>query len=610
MKKIKTYLNINLVIAIGMALILFSGLFFSAENRWFWFDIVYLAVIVGSIPFVIDIISAMRRGVFGVDIIAITAIIASLATNEIIAAAIVVFMLSGGESLEKYAENKARSSLERLLRRAPTKASVYIDGELKVVNIKQVKVGDIIAIKKGEIIPVDGIVHDGASIVDESVITGEPMPRDVFVGDSVVSGTTNGGDFFTIEAKATYDKSVFSGIVRLVEQAEKEKAPTVRLADRYSVYFTLFTFSMAGIAFFKDPHLATAVLVVATPCPLILAAPIAFIAGMSRSAKRGIIVKHGGVFETILKAKAFFFDKTGTLTLGMPQVYSVKTFVQAMSQVDIVRYAASIEQVSVHVLAQGIVTKAIGDGLKLITPTSATETTGSGVTGVLDGKEYSVGKLSFLESLGVYVSEEEKEKNKIKTKPTVYVAEGKILIGSIIFSDIVRKEVKEVLKDLLSLQKNTELVLITGDSETRAHEVGKTLGFTEIKASCLPQDKVDLVKEYESRNKPVVMVGDGVNDAPSLAVASVGIALGSHGATASTDIADAVIMVDDLDRLVYLIEISKKTTSIAKQSMGIGMGLSILAMFFALFGYLPPIEGAILQEGIDVLVIINALRAL
>lgn len=608
--KLKNYLNKYLAVAVAMALVLFSWVFFSASDKTIWLSIVRVAVIVGSLPLIFDILKSLRNGKFGVDIIAIVAIVAALYTNETVAAAIVLLMLSGGESLERYAENKARSSLENLIRRVPTVASVYEDGELKVVLISKVKVGDIVAIKKGEIIPVDGKVSEGVSVIDESVITGEPIPRDIVVGDMVVSGTTNAGDFFTIEATTTYDKSVFSGIVRLVEQAEKQKAPTVRLADKYSVYFTVFTFVMATVAYFKDPHLATAVLVVATPCPLILAAPIAFIAGMSRSAKRGIIVKHGGVFEAILNVKAFFFDKTGTLTLGVPQVSLIKTFVPDFSQADILKYAASIEQISAHVLSQGIVSKASLEKVDLIIPSSSKEITGEGVVGTLDEKEFTVGKLSFLESSGVVIPEEIKEQDKIKTKPTVYVACEKTLIGSIVFSDLVRKEVKEVIKDLLSLRKNTELVLITGDAEMRAEEVGKALGFTEIKANCLPKDKVDLIKKYESAGKPVAMIGDGVNDAPSLAVASVGIALGSHGATASTDTADAVIMVDDLDRLVSLIKISDDTLRIAKQSMFFGMGLSVVAMFFALNGYLPPVDGAVLQEGIDVIVILNALRAL
>ncbi|MFA5132200.1 MAG: heavy metal translocating P-type ATPase [Candidatus Paceibacterota bacterium] len=607
---IKTYLNVDLVVALGIAFVLLSGLFFSPADKALWYTILYGTVIVGSLPLVFGIVSSLRRGVFGVDVIAIVAIIAALSTGETLAAGIVLLMLSGGESLERFAENRARSSLEKLLQRVPVVASLYKNGLFQTVSINEVKVRDVLGIKKGEVIPVDGTVYEGTSSVDESVITGEPIPRDIAVGDTVVSGTTNSGDFFTIEATATYDKSVFSGIVHLVEQAEKEKAPTVRLADKYSLYFTLFTFSIAGVAFLKDPHLATAVLVVATPCPLILAAPIAFIAGMSKSAKKGIIVKHGGVFEAILNVKAFFFDKTGTLTLGLPQVSLVKTHTESFSQNDVIKYAASLEQVSVHVFAQGIVSKAQAEKVVLFTPTSVTETTGEGISGTLEGRRFHIGKLSYLKTFGVSFSGEEIGKDDVKAKPTVYLAEEKTLLGSIVFSDTVRKHAKETLDEVRALQEGVDLVLITGDGEVRAREVGSSLGFVTIKANCLPKDKVDLIQAYEREGMPVAMIGDGVNDAPSLAAASLGVALGSHGATASTDIADAVIMVDDLERIVYLLKISKHTVRIAKQSMFFGMGLSVMAMTAALFGYLPPVEGAILQEGIDVLVILNALRAL
>ncbi|MDQ5962823.1 MAG: hypothetical protein QG653_630 [Patescibacteria group bacterium] len=570
-----------------------------------WRKILFFSVVIGSVPLFLEIVSSLRKKIFSVDIIAVTAVVAALFTGELIAAGIIVLMLSTGEALEQFAKQKARTSLERLLRFAPTKATVKEDGTIVVVPISQVKIGDFILIKKGEVVPVDGVVEDGNSYLDESVVNGESTPRSISKGDTVISGTINQGDVFTMRATKTYDTSVFAGIVRLVEKAEEEKAPTVRLANIYSIYFTLVTFTVTIFAYLKDPKLATAVLVVATPCPLLLAAPIAFVSGMSRSAKRGIIVKHGGVFELIAKAKAYFFDKTGTLTLGVPNVERVVSFVENVSEKDIVQIALTLEQGSSHVFAQGILSHAHKEGVKPLTGKKIKETIGQGVSGLVDGKEYMLGNPLFLIESGV------DDKKEIRhDRSTVYIAESKKILGAIVFSDVIRKNSKHVLSELHRLQPQTAFVLITGDDKEHAKDIGKRLGFTKIEANCLPEDKLRLIKKYEKNGGGVVMVGDGVNDAPSLAGASVGVALGTHGATVATDIADAVVMVDDLERVGELAQISKDTVRIAKESIFVGMGLSFIAMGFAYFGHLPPIEGAILQEGIDVLVILNALRAL
>jgi heavy metal translocating P-type ATPase len=514
-------------------------------------------------------------------------------------------MLSTGEALEHFAKEKARSSLARLLRFAPTKATVKRDGTIAIIPISHVVPGDFILVKKGEVVPVDGIVTDGNSVLDESVVNGESMPRSIREGDSILSGTINRGDVFTLRAEKTYDTSVFSGIVRLVKKAEEEKAPTVRLANTYSIYFTLITFVATFFAYLKDPKLATAVLVVATPCPLILAAPIAFVSGMSRSARRGIIVKHGGVFELIAKAKAYFFDKTGTLTLGVPSVQSIVPLAKQISEERVLELALSLEQGSSHVFAQSIIAHAHHKHTSPLRGSRIKETVGQGIEGVIGGEKYYLGKLSFLVDSGVSVSASHRHESS-----TIYLANSKEVLGNISFSDTIRKNAKRVLQELEHISPKTAFVLITGDNKEHAKIIGKSLGFSKIEANCLPEDKLRLIKKYENGGGGVVMVGDGVNDAPSLAGASVGIALGSHGATVATDIADAVIAVDDIERIAELAAISKKTLSIAKQSMFVGMSLSIIAMGAAYAGHLPPVTGAVLQEGIDVLVILNALRAL
>lgn len=609
MKHNTTFTTLDGFIAIGILVILFFGLFTTEDTISVWHGVIVVSVIVGGLPYLYNIVVALLEGKFGVDSIAVIAIISALLTGEIVASGVVLLMLSGGAALEKYAENKARYSLERLLRRAPQKASVYKDGAFKATKVAEVKLGDIIGIKKGEVIPVDGVVHKGSSFIDESAITGEAGERDVIVGDTVMSGSVNMGDFFEIEATATYEKSVFAGIVRLVNEAEKEKPNTVRMADTFSVYFTLFTFCLAIVALFKDPKLATAVLVVATPCPLILAAPIAFIAGMSRSAKRGIIVKKGGVFEVMSKVKAFFFDKTGTLTLGTPSIHRIYSYLPGVSETDILRFTASLEQASSHILAESINQRAKTEKIKMLPVSKIKETVGGGIVGMIDGREYCIGNLPFLRTHGVIVLDNDR-KNQLKSRPTVYIARGKQYLGKIIFSETVRRNARDVIRDILKHHRKTKVILLTGDTKEHAEDIAKSLGVNHVVANCLPKDKLALIKEYERRGDTVAMIGDGINDAPSLAKASVGIALSTHGATVATDIADVVIVANDIERVVSLLHISEDTVRIAKQSMIVGMGLSIIAMGFAFAGFLPAVEGALLQEVIDVVVILNALRAL
>ncbi len=595
---------------IAFCTVFFLLCLYAYSDKDLWYLLVGSVVFVGIIPRTVGTLRALYGRKFGVDVIAIAAIVSALWSGNIVAAAVVLLMLFTGSFLERYAGDKARASLSRLLTKVPTTASVHRNGSITTVSVDKVLIREILSIKQGEVIPLDGVVSEGSSSLDESMITGESVLRDVTIGDRVVSGSINDGDSFLMKVSTVYEDSVFRGIVRLVEKAEQDAAPMVRLADTYSGYFTLFTIAFATIAFFKDPKLVTAVLVVATPCPLILAAPIAFIAGMSKAAKNGIIVKYGGVFEALQKSKAFFFDKTGTLTLGTPRVVGIHSLRDGYTERNILRIASSLEQGSAHILAESIVEKAKEESLALATLEHLKEEIGKGTSATMDGKHFLIGSISYLVGRGVKVTEEHVTLSHTTGTPAVYLAEGEELIGSISFSDTVRKNAAHVLKELRSLYHGVHLVLLTGDKEERAKEIGKKLGLNDVQAECLPEDKLILVKEYEKKGKPVVMIGDGVNDAPSLAQASVGVALSSHGGTVATDIADAVIMVDDLEKIVTLVKISRRTTTIAKQSMFFGMGLSILAMGAAFGGYLPPIQGALLQEGIDMIMIVNALRAL
>lgn len=566
--------------------------------------------ILGSMPLFFDILKSIIKGNFGVDLIASLAIITSISVHEYLASSIILLMLSGGKSLERYAENRARNSLSKLLAQSPKIAHKYIDGRIVDIEVQEIKVGDTFLVKANEIIPIDGLVDGGQSTVDESMITGEPMSRDVTTHNKVWSGSINIANPIYVVASTNHEQSVFQAIIRLVKEAEENKSPMVRLADRYSVVFTFITIVIAIIASLRDPKLASAVLVVATPCPLILAAPIAFIAGMSRSAKRGIVVKHGGVFELITDAKVFLFDKTGTLTFGIPRLEKVITRSGKFSETDILTITASIEQFSTHILARSIVNRAKESNLALVEPENIKETLGKGVCGDVGGVTYFIGKEAYLNQNNIDTESvlESSKSARSAGDVMIHVATKEEIVASIVFSDTIRANTKEALSTIKG--KGAKLVLVTGDSNARASTIGKQLGFTDIKSDCLPEDKVRIVNEFESKKIKSVMIGDGVNDAPALKAASVGIALGHHGETASTDTADAIILVDDLNKVSELISISHKTMRIAKESVLTGMSLSIVAMIVASAGYLPPIYGALLQEGIDVLVILNALRAL
>ncbi len=625
----KKYIGLNTVIAIVVFLALIVYVIFRSTPTGAYIDTAILYItIIGTIPTLYNIALSTYKKQFGVDLIALVAIISTVVIGEHIAGGIILLMLSGGESLEKYAEGQAKNALENLLRFAPTKAHRVKSksGDNKIdpaenvdfedITVQEINIGDTLMIKRGEVTPVDGVVVSGISSIDESMITGEPMPRDVKVGSRIWSGSINTIDIIYIKTTTNHEQSTFSSIIRLVEKAQEKKAPTVRLANKFSLIFTAITFVIAGVAWMIDPKLIVAVLVVATPCPLILAAPIAFIAGMSRSAKKGIIVKHGGVFENITKAHSFFFDKTGTLTFGTPKVKEVILLDGTNFNEDkVVALSASLEQFSTHILSESVVAYANEKKLDLFIPEKFEETIGKGISGIIKTGDNEIkvrdGSGSFLQSLGIEISNEAKsieKQAKDNGEMAVYIGIDNKAAAIIIFSDKIRDDILTILTKIK--ETGSEIVLVTGDTQERAEKIGQELGFSRTVANCLPENKMNLVQQYELEGKKVIMVGDGVNDAPAIGRATVGIALGYHGSTTSTDTADAIITSDDTAKVLELTEISQKTMRIAFESIFIGMGLSVIAMIFALLGYIKPISGAILQEAIDVLVILNALRAL
>jgi len=569
------------------------------------------AVVLALIPLSISVTRDLLHRDTGVDLIALLAMAGALILGQYLAGAVVGLMLSGGQALERYASSRARRELSALLARAPRVAHRYEDGDLTSIDISSVREGDLLLVKPGEVVPVDGVVASEAAVLDESALTGESMPAERPYGDRVHSGVVNAGAPFDIRALTTAEQSTYSGIVRLVREAQSAKAPFVRLADRYAMWFLPLTLVVAAVAWAVsgNPVRALAVLVVATPCPLILAAPVAIVAGISRAANRGVIVKGGGALETLARASTLIFDKTGTLTAGSPRVASVETF-GAIGPDELLRLAASLDQVSLHVFAGGIVSAARTKHLDLVLPIDPLEHPGKGIEGLVAGHRVALGQARWLSSGRPLpdAAADLRRRIALAGAMAVYVAVDGLIAGALVMEDPVRSDTPDALRTL-RLAGIKRIVLLSGDRKDVAQTIGATVGVDAVFAEHTPEQKVQAV--FAERGRGVtVMVGDGVNDAPALAAADVGIAMGARGATASSEAADAVIVVDRLDRVAEALLIARRARDIAVQSVIAGMALSAFGMVLATFGLLPPVAGAIFQEAIDVAVILNALRAL
>jgi heavy metal translocating P-type ATPase len=558
--------------------------------------------------------SLLRRDV-GVDAIALVAMVAALAFGEYLAGIVVALMLAGGNALEASAGRRARKELTRLVARAPLVAHRRRGSRIEEVPVDELVVGDAVVVRAGEVVPVDGIVVSTGATIDESALTGEPLPVALRSGASVRSGSANAGDAFELRAVRPASESAYARLVRLVEGAASERAPFVRLADRYAAVFLPVTLAVAGLAWALsgDGIRALAVLVVATPCPLILAAPIAFVSGVSRAARAGIIVKGGGTIEKLGEAKTVLLDKTGTLTLGTPRVERIVELCSLPSD-EILRLAASVEQLSAHGLGEALVRDARARGLALGFPEQVEEDPGQGIEGRVDGHTVTAGSRAWLQRRHDvrYPEPQAAQGNGAHDgRATILVAVDGRLAGEIVMADHVRADAASAVAQLRSA--GIELVaMVTGDRGSVAREVGAQVGIDRVYADQAPEDKVEVVRSLRAQDgrASVVMVGDGVNDAPALATADVGIAMGSGGATISSETADAVIVVDRIDRVATAVSIGRRSLGIARESVLAGIGLSLVAMGFAAFGFIPPVAGALLQEGIDVAVILNALRAL
>ena len=551
----------------------------------------------------VGMVQQLLRREFGLDVLAITAIIATVLVGEFIAALLVVLMLTGGEALEDYANRRAKRELDALLARAPQRARVQRDGAFVDVGIDEVVVGDLVLVRPSEVVPVDGVLMSPVTSVDESSLTGESMPVDKVAGDSLLSGSVNGTQAVEVRASAAAAASQYQQIVALVAAASESRAPVVRLADRYAVPFTAFSLLLASVAWLLsgEPQRFAEVLVLATPCPLLIAAPVAFVGGMSRAARNGLIVKGGAVLEQLSRARTVAFDKTGTLTRGAPEITEIRPQ-PGLTVDELLAAVADAEEYSSHVLAASFIRAADARGLPRQGAESAREVATNGVEAVVGGRQIVVGKFAF-------VAEHAPDAERTTIAPgelAVYAAIDGRYAGAILARDVLRPEAHDMLARLDALGIRDTLML-TGDARETAEHVAAELGIHEVRAECLPADKVHAIHDLPER--PVVMVGDGVNDAPVLAAAEVGIAMGAKGATAASESADAVVLVDDIGRVADAIVIGRRTVRVALQSIWIGIAVSVALMLVASFGVIPATVGALLQEVVDLVTILAALRA-
>jgi len=596
---LREYYFVSAALVVGVVAGLFGLIGFGDIAKWLL--IIFCVGMAAKLAW--GMVQTLREGKWGIDILAVTAILATIAVGEYWASLVIVLMLTGGEALEDYADKRATREISALLERAPQRAHRRgKNGQLEDIAVNDIKIGDILVVKPGEVVPVDAALQKGTASFDESSLTGESLPVEHKAGDELLSGSVNGDTAIDIKALRTAHESQYQQIIELVKAASNTEAPFVRLADRYAVPFTLISFAIAGLAWVLsgDSLRFAQVLVVATPCPLLLGAPIAFISGMSRAAKHGIIVKSGAILEKLATVITVAFDKTGTLTHGQPAVSAIKPV--KISADELLRLAASAEQQSTHTLAEALVVAAKQQKIELLHSTHTSEQTSHGVIATVKGEEIMVGKADFLRAQGVKVHEQHMSVG----ETAVYVAKGSTFVGSITFADALRDNSKDML-DQLRQQGVTHTLMLTGDSQGTAERIAKTLGITEVRAECLPADKVAAIQAEAGR--PVMMVGDGVNDAPVLAAADVGMAMGARGSTAASESADVVVLLDDISRVAKAVAIAKTTLHIALQSVWIGIIISVGLMIIAATGVIPAVLGAGLQEVVDVVVIFNALRA-
>ncbi|MDT2558818.1 heavy metal translocating P-type ATPase [Lactococcus petauri] len=545
----------------------------------------------------IEMVKTLRKGNYGVDLLAITAIIATLLVGEYWASLIIILMLVGGETLEDYAAGRANRELSALLQKTPDIAHVMQEGKVVDMDLDDVEIGAHLLIKPMEVVPIDGVLLSEAAILDESSVTGETKPNELQQGDEILSGAINGSSSIEIRTSVAASESQFQKIVALVREAEATPANFVRLADRYAVPFTIMAYIIAAVAYFisGDPVRIAEVLVVASPCPLILAAPIAFVSGMSRSSKNGFLIKNGTIIEKLATAKAIFFDKTGTITDGKIEVDAIVP-AEGISQEELLNIVYTIEKSSTHILAKAVSSYAESHNVQSLALENLSEVAGLGVTGQINGQLIKIGRASFVGA-----------PEGLDFETAFYVSRDGQYIGAVTFSDTLRANAPAVIKDLRQTGFES-ITMLTGDNARVADKIAAQVGITEVYSNMLPEEK--LAKIQASTIHPTIMVGDGVNDAPALTLADVGISIGTGNNTVASEAADIVLLKNDLSSVTKAVHISRDTLTIAKQSVLIGIIICVILMLIAATGLIPAIIGALFQEVIDVVSILYALRAL
>lgn len=598
---IKNYLSLFVSFLVGGSLLLFWLI--DLNDNWFK-GILYCYLTYIIVFKSIEIIRTIKSGRFGVDILAIMAIVSCIFTGDMVAAYIIGLMISSGEALETLAGQRAKRELSALIKRQPTRVHLVSNDDVVEVELDKLKVGDIVLVKANEVVPIDGRLIDQAAVMDESSLTGESTPVSKVSGDQLISGTVNLKNSISIKATTNANNSYYAQLIRYVKSMDEQPSRFVSLSNRYAVAFTIISLVIAVTSWIISGNVQrlTQVLVVASPCPLLLAAPIAFVSGMAKCSKNGIIVKSGSALELTAIADTFAFDKTGTITDSQITVSRVES-TSDYTRTDLLSIAAAIELASTHVLATCLVNYAKSKNIKPANITSIREVTGRGLFARLGRKRIVLGSLSFLAS------------NKITGLPNsgdqlaTYVAVNGKLAGIIYFTETIRPGINNTIRKLRSLGVKHCLIL-TGDRHESALRVGQQIQVTKVFSELKPQDKVAVVRQYQANSHRVVMVGDGINDAPVLAAADVGIAVCAMEATVASDTADVVISGNRVNRIYRLRQIARQTLSIAQQSILIGVFLCLILELVAAFGYLPAMYGAISQEVIDLLAIVNALRAL
>ena len=605
MARYATTIAAVLAVLLGAIALLLPGGSTTARQIWF------VGLILSGAPVVYSTVRGLLRGKFAADVIASMTVVASLALGHPVVGLVIVVMQTGGEALERYAEGRASNALRALQDITPRRARrVSSNGTVEEIDVDDVNVADRLLVRPGEMIPCDGEIVEGSSHIDTSTLTGEPVPLRASPGSLVMSGSINVESPLTVRATAIPEQSQFARIVALVREAQASKAPLQRVADRFAIWFTPATVIVCIVAYAVsgDWSRVLAVLAIATPCPLILATPVAILGGMNRSAQRHILVRNGGALEALARTTAVLFDKTGTITIGKPKVTRIVSL-DGLAESRILELASAVEQGSGHLLARTIIDEAIARGQSVPFASAIVEQPGRGVEGDVGGTQVAVGARSFIaERFPATRRAIQAVDASTGTGLRAYVAVDGGLKGVVEYGDQIREGIADLV---LSLRKSgvRHVMLLSGDRSENVREVAAMVGIGEVKGDMLPEDKVEVVRRLVDDGESVVMVGDGTNDAPALGTATVGVALASHGRGIATESADVILLVDEPARLLDAITISRRTMRIARQSIWFGLAVSVAGMLFAAMGRIVPLAGAAIQEVVDLAVILNALRA-